>query len=91
MLSGYIKLRSLPLLSKSEKVNPVQEYVAFLKNTGYLLETTPGSYKLVKKMMIPRTMDENERLEKTFYQEFKSMIEMANIAYNGSETNKMGE
>lgn len=91
LASGYIKLRSLPLLSICEKVNPIQEYVTFLKKTGYLLETTPGSYKLAKKMMIPHTMDENERLEKTFYQEFKSMIEMANIAYNGSETNKMGE
>ena len=81
--SGFIKLRTLPLLSLDDAVNPVHEYVNFLTKAGYLTETTAGSYKLTKKIVVPRTMDENEKLENMFYLEYKSMIEQGNITYNG--------
>lgn len=82
---GYIKVRSLPLLSVHEQVNPVQEYVLFLLKAGYLMETTIGNYKLMKKIVKPCTMDENEKMENLFYREHKSIIETGNIAYHSKK------
>ncbi len=75
LASGLIKLRPLPLLSIGEKVNPILEYVKFLITMGYLEKTAVGSYKVKQKIAIPRTMDENEKFEISFYNEYKKMLE----------------
>lgn len=80
---GHIKLRSLPLCRKKE--DPIQEYVLFLVMAGYLKETTAGCYKLVKKLSVPRTMDEQEIMEKLFYLKCKWMLEQGIITYNEEE------
>ncbi len=74
-VSGFIKVRPLPLLAKDEKVNPVKEYVNVLIKMGFLTETVAGSYRLSKKMVLPRTMEEYEKLENIFYREYKMMLE----------------
>lgn len=65
--AGYITLRPLPLLSAAENVHPVGEYVHFLTRLGFLTETTVGSYRVTKKILVSRTMEEQERLEQAFY------------------------
>ena len=56
-------------------MNPIHEYVKFLTTMGNLEETTVGSYKVTKKISVPRTMDENEKLEMIFYSEYKKILE----------------
>ena len=74
-MSGVIKLRPLPLLSIEERANPVHEYVDFLTKMGFLTETVAGSYRLSKKINVPRTMEEYEKQEKLFYHEYKTVLE----------------
>lgn len=78
---GVITLRTLPLV-KRDAFHPVYEYIAFLVQAGYLIETTAGCYKLTKEITIPKTMIEQEELEKMFYHEYKWMLEKNNIIYN---------
>lgn len=73
--SGVIQLRPLPLLSTEGNVNPVNEYVDLLRKMGYLTKTSEGSYKVTKKILVDRTLEENEKFENIFYQEYKIMLE----------------
>lgn len=72
---GYIKLRPLPLLSSEKKINPVNEYILFFIKMGFLKETTAGSFQYIKKIVVPRTMDEMKKLENKFYGEYQIMME----------------
>ena len=73
--SGFVKLRPLPLLLKEETVHPVQEYVHLLTKMCFLTKKTEGSYQVTKEISVPRNMVENEKLEHTFYREYKVMLE----------------
>lgn len=69
--AGVIALRPLPLLSVDGNIHPVQEYVNFLLKQGFLAETTAGSYRVMKRIPVPRTMEEQEKLESLFYKMMK--------------------
>ncbi|MGE7602041.1 competence protein CoiA [Peribacillus sp. NPDC097675] len=82
IITGDIKLRTLPLLKGKDAEDPVKKYIRFMEEMGYIKEEQAGTYTVIRQFTVPTTSDESITLESIFYQKSKLMIEKAYIHYN---------
>ncbi|MDQ0217516.1 hypothetical protein ELQ35_06745 [Peribacillus cavernae] len=73
--NGDIRLRKLSLLDKKNYLYPLINYVWFFRKTGYIEEYNSGYFKVMKKVVIPKTYDQWLELEKEFYYRHQKLLQ----------------
>lgn len=72
--SGHIHLRKLPLAGKGSSLDAVEEYIILLTKLKIFERISPATFELIGEMLIPKSVDEQVKMEAQFYKKYNEVI-----------------